>query len=670
VVVVLLALGLTGAGAGVGGAAPTDPAPTTARLALVAQDPWTPVGGDLTFRLAVADAPTATSVSITAHQGVTSRKGYETAMADGNAGPVLSQVGIPVAALDPADDTGARTVRIGLQSPTGTRDPDRLNVRRPGVYPVEVELRDADDRVLAGFRTPLIVAEAPGQPTVAVPLAVAWVWPLVTPPTRLPDGALDRTVTAALRPDGRLGRQVAALRAVADVPVTLAPAADTLATWIELGRDDLAVGVGADTVRALSGGREHLAGTFVPVDLPALLDHDLGGAVDDQIVRADAILSAAYGGGDPGSRVRWVAPASTAAVTRARVAGAATVVVDAADLTPTAEPRLTPALPVTLRAPVLGGPETVTGLVTEPSVQGFLAGDQPAALRAQTVLGDLAVIALEAPSSPRVITVVTPADLDAPAELFTALLTGLRDNPFLRPVTASTAAGEIAPDPVVRTLADPAPGDAPVGAADYRAHRARLDAYARIVGVTDTPDPSVAAADRNLLSSVSSVVDRTGVPGGSAAYLRAVDRTVDDYLARIEVPSPGTITLTSRSGEIPLTFRNGTGGPVRVRVSLASDRLVFPDGADLEVDLPQRSTTVRVAVESRGSGTFPVDLGVTSPDGVLTISQERFQVRSTYVSRVGLVLLVSAAVVLAGWWGLDIRRRRRRRRRAATGDPA
>ena len=158
-------------------------------------------------------------------------------------------------------------------------------------------------------------------------------------------------------------------------------------------------------------------------------------------------------------------------------------------------------------------PEATASAIADPATGS--AADTPAVVGHDPAAPEAASI--EAPSSPRVITVVTPADLDAPAELFTALLTGLRDNPFLRPVTASTAAGEIAPDPVVRTLADPAPGDAPVGAADYRAHRARLDAYARIVGVTDTPDPSVAAADRNLLSSVSSVVDRTGVPGGSAA---------------------------------------------------------------------------------------------------------------------------------------------------------
>jgi hypothetical protein len=39
----------------------------------------------------------------------------------------------------------------------------------------------------------------------------------------------------------------------------------------------------------------------------------------------------------------------------------------------------------------------------------------------------------------------------------------------------------------------------------------------------------------------------------------------------------------------------------------------------------------------------------------------RFQVRSTFVNMVGIVIGASALAFLAVWWGVDIRRRRRRR---------
>ena len=110
-----------------------------------------------------------------------------------------------------------------------------------------------------------------------------------------------------------------------------------------------------------------------------------------------------------------------------------------------------------------------------------------------------------------------------------------------------------------------------------------------------------------------------------------------------------------------MTFRNETGSPVRLRVALSSDRLFFPQGSVLELELPPKSSTWRVAVETRTSGTFPVGLEVTSIDGVLPISQRRLEVRSTFVSTVGIVLMVSAVVFLAAWWGLDLRRRRRRK---------
>jgi hypothetical protein len=97
-------------------------------------------------------------------------------------------------------------------------------------------------------------------------------------------------------------------------------------------------------------------------------------------------------------------------------------------------------------------------------------------------------------------------------------------------------------------------------------------------------------------------------------------------------------------------------------VRLDSDKLLFPDGDQRILDLPPRSTTVRFTVETRSSGTFPLTLKVTSPDGALPIQQTEVQVRTTFfVSNVGVFLTVGAGLFLAGWWAHDIRRRRRRR---------
>jgi hypothetical protein len=142
---------------------------------------------------------------------------------------------------------------------------------------------------------------------------------------------------------------------------------------------------------------------------------------------------------------------------------------------------------------------------------------------------------------------------------------------------------------------------------------------------------------------------------------------VDDYLGKILVqPQSSTITITSSKAEIPISFQNQGDDPVTVHVKLESDRLLFPNGSELDVPLPaHHNTTVRMAVETRGSGTAPVQMTVTTAGG-LPIPPERkgvtrISVRSTFVSGVGVFLTVGAIVFLALWWGWDIHRRRKKR---------
>ena len=194
----------------------------------------------------------------------------------------------------------------------------------------------------------------------------------------------------------------------------------------------------------------------------------------------------------------------------------------------------------------------------------------------------------------------------------------------------------------------------------YVGQRNRLNSFGALA---QPGDPAWAAADRSILASVTSAWPLDAGRTRAARHLATVDKVIDGFVSLIEVPDTRTITLTSRSGEIPLTFRNETGYPVRLRAALSSNKLSFPNGSVLELELPPKSSTWRVAVETRTSGTFPISLEVTSIDGVLPISQRRLEVRSTFVSTVGIVLMVSAVLFLAAWWGWDLRRRRRRRTR-------
>jgi len=145
--------------------------------------------------------------------------------------------------------------------------------------------------------------------------------------------------------------------------------------------------------------------------------------------------------------------------------------------------------------------------------------------------------------------------------------------------------------------------------------------------------------------------------------LASIGSSVDGFLNQIKVQSRGTITITSSKAQIPISFQNTSDQDVTVHLKLESDRLLFPDGAELDVPLPHsRNTTVRVAVETRGSGTAPVHMTVTTTDGLLVPGgATTIKVRSTFVSGVGVFLTLGAIVFLAIWWGWDIHRRRKRR---------
>ena len=128
------------------------------------------------------------------------------------------------------------------------------------------------------------------------------------------------------------------------------------------------------------------------------------------------------------------------------------------------------------------------------------------------------------------------------------------------------------------------------------------------------------------------------------------------------MPQNRSITLTARRGEIPVTFQNHTGHPVKVVVHMESDKLDFPGGSRLQIDLTRLNTTHRFPVVARTSGTFPIRITLESPDGDLIVGRARLTVRSTATSGVGLAISVGAALFLAVWWGRHALKGRRAKR--------
>jgi hypothetical protein len=639
------------------------------RILLLSQPAWVALGGNLPLQLQVQGQGTAApglTISITAHQAVTSRTAYDAALRGENLGSTLGHVDLPLDFFA-AGVGGARTIPVGLQP-----DGQFGSVRRTGVYPFVVELRALDNTRLAGFVTPVVAVapDANGGPVIGQRLGVSLVLPQVARPATGADGKPDPEVVAELAPEGRLGQQAIAI-AKSAVPLTLAPGPETLESWTQLARDNPSLATPLDALRDALARMQVLAGPYVPIDVRALVAGGLSSEVGNELVQGTERLGALLGARvDP--RTEIARPTNEAALARLRDAGVDRVVVDAGDLAPRDE-QFTPAQPFVVRSQQ----GTTTAVGADAGLQRLLDGDDPPALRAQRFLGGLASVALEQPNATRGVAVLEPEDWNGSGELLDAVLAGLEaDHPLLQAMTVDQLLDTVPPatsgSSVLERQLTPAPVPAPpVTQNEYTDAETKLRAFNALV---PPPNPLTDGGDRALLASLSSAWSGTTGRARARAELAKIRFGVNQYLGRLRVPAGNsTITLTARKGEIPVTFLNETAQPLRVRVRLQSDKVVFPDGNERVLDLPPRSATVRFAVETRTSGTFPLTLTVTSPDGELRIQQTEVQVRSTFVSNVGLFLTIGAIVFLGLWWGFDVRRRRKRRAaeaESATRHPA
>jgi hypothetical protein len=671
VVTALTALVLTAAPAHAG----TDPPPTTderppnaPRILLASQSSWVPIGGNLSMQLQLRGQGTSAPglhFSVTAYQPVSTRTGYEAALQGENLGSTLGHIDLPLE-LFPPGEAGTRTITLGAR-PDGP-----LPFRRTGVYPVRVELRDSAGDTLVGFVTPVVAVatDASGGPAIGQRLGVTLVVPMVTRPAYGAAGKPDPEVVNELAPEGRLGQQAISI-ANSTTPLTLAPGPETLEAWTELAQNNPPLSGSLDAFRDALSRMQVLAGPYVPIDVRSLVDGGLSSEVGTELVQGTEKLGALLGA-RVDRRTQIARPVNDAALTRLRDAGVDRVILDGSSLAPRDE-QLTPAQPFVVRSQQV--PTTAVG--SDDGLQRLLDGDAPPALRAQRFLGGLATVALEQPNVSRGVVVLTPDDWNGSGELLDAVLAGLQlDNPLLQPMTVDELLDTVPPATsgnavVERELTPTAVPPPPVTAGEFADAESDLNAFNALV---PPPNPLTDGGDRALLVSLSSAWSGTAGRARARAELGKIKFGVNQFLGRLHVPAGNsTITLTARQGAIPVTFLNDTNQPLRVRVRLESDKLLFPDGDERVLDLPPRSTTVRFNVEARSSGTFPLRLTVTSPDGALAIQRTEVKVRSTFVSNVGLFLTIGAIVFLGLWWGNDFRRRRSRRAaeaEAATRPPA
>lgn len=631
---------------------------TAAALTLTAQPAWSRPGDDVLLRVTVrGDVDPAAEVSAHIHSAVTSRFAFEQTLDGERLGGTVATRTAKLADLPLVGDE--RVFTIPLQDPGAARDSNRVLLRVNGagsVYPVEMELRDPDSStVLDGFVTDLLlVPKTPPPTSTDVRLQVGWMWRLAAPPATTTAGAPDPTFTAATETGGRLSRIVNSLQAASAIPVTLVPNPETVEAIVT----DPSSKTLADRLRAAASTVGILAGPYTTIDGPSLVAGRLADALTVQLVDGRNVLEGEL---DAAVDHTVAAPQPLDASWLARLrdeAGTTRVVVHPDQLaSASTADQFTPARPFRLETSV--GP--FDALEVNETTSALLVRAGSDALRAQQALAALAVIALEQPNRARGVVIDTPLVWHIRPGRVNALVAGLRDSPLLRPtevgrifdvVASTTANGR----PYSRTLEPVTPPAAPVTPGEYTAAQNRIDALA---SMTRPADPLVERLRHELMVTPASQTRGTG-RRASRDRLDTIQNQVGAVISGIQAPRSRTFRLTSRRATVPVSIQNRSDQPLKVTVHLESKKLEFPDGASQTTTVPAggRNKTLQFDVTARASGTFPVLVTLSSPDGRLDLQRSRYTVRSSVVSGVGLILTLGAGLFLAAWWFLHWRKRR------------
>jgi Family of unknown function (DUF6049) len=544
------------------------------------------------------------------------------------------------------------------------------------VYPVSVALyRQGTTAPLAHFTTFLTYQEPNDSSSDGSggPLRVGLVMPVSAPlsPTHeSPSGA-------ALEPAESVTGILAAHRGVA---VSIAANPVTVTALAAAGKKGhRAITQLRDLTTAPVGGDELLTQSFVPIDLAGLARAGLSDEIGAQLARGTALLSAVGLHPTPGSWVDTSSNLSSADATDLgdglAAAHADHVVVDDADLAPLPTGPTVPKNLPTFAQPFTlsvghGRHATAAGASSEVDALFNADPDDPV-LAANQMIATLEFMHFENAfeSDARGVVVEPPASWEPSEALLTTLLTEMAGNPILSPVSLSQFFAQVPKggndEPASRHLAAGAPSTSGTITRATARHlataRAHLTSFSRAAGGHPHPAVFVELSDL-LLSTENRAFDPTQRTAALAVFIQRFGVEVN----LVSLAAQSTITFTSRTASIPVSVLSSATFPVKVVLSLSSDKFTFPTGNARTLTLNHPTTPVRIQARSVTSGDrLPVEVTLTTPDGQLVIARAALTVHSTSISIVGIALTVLAALVLLVWWARTWRKGRKKRPRSA-----
>ncbi len=659
---ILAAAALVVAGAGPGPAS-AQQAVDLSLVRVAAISPWIDAQTPFTATLQISNPTELTlqdaSIRVAMHARVLNRSQLRLALDGRQQTDVIGSFTVPV---DPVAAGESQTVTL-------TREAQQIApIRGTGVYPISIAFAHSRGSQQLFSAIPHFVA-AP-----AAPINVAWILPIDRPDVAGPDGVYPEGSVEALQLE-EIAQQIEAIAAQPGAPVTLAFGPSLLDTVEDLA--DGYVGAtrqgpqafgetspGAQSAQRLKTATAKLSQQvelatvpYAPADLVTLHRRGMTSELVRQLAMGREVIQQRLGRPASGVLVPPGLVVDAPTLLAASTLGLSGVVLD---------PGVLQRQPITPFEPSLFGPSRPiqiqdarpTALLPDLALRDRLNTSEQGVLLAQAVIAETASAWLELPVlAPERVLVLAGAAPPAPPAL-AAALRGISRAPWVKLVSAT--------DALLSPMGDPLPtqrlqrADTPYLAAARRARRALATAQSIAVD----PLPGAERLDRMVLraQSASWATD----PERGTALARSVESSARAITGALGV-AERRVTLTSKTGSVPVTILNGATSapdvvlPLRVRIRIASSKLVFPEGSVREVELNARAMTLDFPVRALTAGTFPLDVFVETANGQTRLASGKLVLRSSAVSTVTLAAVGGSTLFLLVAY---VRRARRRENRA------
>ncbi len=160
----------------------------------------------------------------------------------------------------------------------------------------------------------------------------------------------------------------------------------------------------------------------------------------------------------------------------------------------------------------------------------------------------------------------------------------------------------------------------------------------------------------SLLATRADTLDADGF----ARYVKGLRGQLRALRLMVSVPDSLTFTLGSKLSDLRLQVRNESAVSLSVKVELASAKLQFPQGPQIVTIAPNSALDVVVPVQARANGSFPLNVILTTPDGLTQVGQPtRLTARVSALAGLGQVATGAAILILMSWWIAHWRARKR-----------